>query len=270
MRSIPNRPCLLTPTTPKVDRPLFVFLPGLDGTGQLLRLQTESLSGYFDVRCLALPPQALMGWETLAEEVTELIEGEIRRNPHRPVYLCGESFGGCLAMQVAVRSPQVFDRLILINPASSFRNSLWIRWGAQITPWLPEPLYRASTLALLPFLSALGQIEAGDRQALLEAIQSVPQQTSVWRLALLRDFDLGDLQLRRIRQPALILASAGDRLLPSIDEANRLVHCLRDARMHILPNSGHTCLLEANVRLFDILAACEFLDAPKSSMAASC
>ena len=98
----------------------------------------------------------------------------------------------------------------------------------------------------------------------------MPQQTSVWRLALLRDFDLGDLQLRRIRQPALILASAGDRLLPSIDEANRLVHCLRDARMHILPNSGHTCLLEANVRLFDILAACEFLDAPKSSMAASC
>lgn len=47
MPQIKNRPCFLTPTENKPDFPLFIFLPGMDGSGQLLRCQTASLEKNF-------------------------------------------------------------------------------------------------------------------------------------------------------------------------------------------------------------------------------
>uniref|UniRef100_A0ACD5GWX7 Uncharacterized protein n=1 Tax=Desertifilum tharense IPPAS B-1220 TaxID=1781255 RepID=A0ACD5GWX7_9CYAN len=56
MPEIKSHPCLLAPSQIQPHLPLFIFLPGMDGTGQLLRSQTSSLEQAFDVRCLAIPP----------------------------------------------------------------------------------------------------------------------------------------------------------------------------------------------------------------------
>ena len=113
-------PVFLTPNQLQPQLPLFVFLPGMDGTGQLFRTQTAGLEAGFDVRCLALSPTDLTSWDELAEQTVELIYQELDK-ASRPVYLCGESFGGCLAMKVALLKPDLFTRIILVNPASSFR-----------------------------------------------------------------------------------------------------------------------------------------------------
>ncbi len=42
------------------------------------------------------------------------------------------------------------------------------------------------------------------------------------------------------RVPTLLIASAADRLLPSMGEAARLAALLPDARRVTLPDSGHT------------------------------
>lgn len=110
-------PCFLTPKRIQPEYPLFVFLPGMDGTGQLLRSQTSGLESAFDVRCLAIPRDDMTSWDVLVEKVLELIQAELEKNSHRSVYLCGESFGGCLAIKVAIALPQLFDHIILINPA---------------------------------------------------------------------------------------------------------------------------------------------------------
>lgn len=231
----------------------------MDGTGQLLRSQTEGLECGFDVRCLAIPVDDLTSWDVLSEKVVSLVKAELEKNSQRSVYLCGESFGGCLAMKVALRSPQLFDRIILVNPASSFKHRPWIHWGSQITRWLPESLYQASAVALLPFLASLGRISASDRQALLEAMQSVAQPTSIWRLSLLSEFDFSDEQLQSITQPVLLIASAADRLLPSVAEAERLVKIFPHAQTYILPTSGHACLLESDIKLYEIMRDHNFL-----------
>ena len=158
MPNVQSHPCFLTPERLQPDLPLFVFLPGMDGTGRLLRTQTVGLEPAFDVRCLAIPPDNLTNWQILTETVVALIEAELQQAPDRLVYLCGESFGGCLAMKVALAAPQLFDRLILVNPASSFRRKPLIMWGSQTTRWLPEALYRLSSIALMPFLAHLGRI----------------------------------------------------------------------------------------------------------------
>ena len=259
MPYVHSSPCFLTPERLQPELPLFVFLPGMDGTGRLLRTQTAGLESAFDVRCLAIPPDDLTNWQVLTETVVKLIEAELQQSPDRPVYLCGESFGGCLAMKVALSAPPLFDRLILVNPASSFRRKPLIAWGSQVTRWLPESVYRLSSIALMPFLAHLGRVADSDRQIFYEAVLSVPQRTSIWRLSLLSDFDVADEQLQQLQQPVLLLASAADRLLPSLTEVQHLEHWLPKAQAVVLPYSGHACLLEADINLYKIMQEQNFL-----------
>ncbi|MEG4495614.1 alpha/beta hydrolase [Microcoleus sp. F10-C6] len=260
MANANNKIRFLTPKPPKPDRPLFVFLPGMDGGGLLLRSQIPKLANHFDIRCLAIPADDMASWEVLVSETIALIEAEKQvGKQQRPVYLCGESFGGCLAMKTVLEAPQLCDRLILVNPASSFRQQPWVQWGSYLTQWLPANLYPLSVIGLLPILASLGKIGRDDRRALLEAMQAVPQNTSVWRLALVRSFNVDENQLRGIKQPTLVIASGADRLLPSLAEAKLLVKVIPHAQMVLLANSGHACLLETDVNLYGIMQARNFL-----------
>lgn len=260
MPEVQSHPCFLTPRQLKPNYPLFIFLPGMDGTGKLLRTQTAGLEATFDIRCLAIPPEDLTSWDVLADRVIALIQAELEAAPRQSVYLCGESFGGCLALKVALKAPHLFERIILVNPASSYNQRPWIHWGCHLTRWLPQSLYQISSVVLLPFLAALDRISPSDRQALLAAMRSVPEKTSIWRLSLLSQFGTDETQLRCLTQPVLLIASEADRLLPSLTEAQHLARGLPQAQIVTLPYSGHACLLEADVNLYEILKAAGFLD----------
>jgi len=244
-----------TQVATSVTRPLFVFFPGMDGTGQLLRPQLDGLTKFFDIRYLSISADDLTGWVGLREQVAHLIDKEKQRSPACPIYLCGESFGGCLALQLAAHFPRLCDRLILVNPASSAVNQPWMNWGASLTKWLPESLYRVSTLGLLPLLISPQRVSISNQQALLIAMQSVSPRSAAWRISLLTKFTLEQLPLNQIFQPALILASGADRLLPSVAEAGRLAQHLANSCSVLLPQSGHACLLETEIKLGNILTS---------------
>lgn len=250
------------------DAPLLVFLPGMDGTGELFHAQIGELEGHFDIRCVVIPSNDLTDWLGLANQIRGLIQAELAQNSHRPVYLCGESFGGCLAMYIVLRSPQLIDRMVLVNPASSFHRRLWMAWGSQVVRLLPHPLYHLSCAGLLPLLANLERVKPDNRRALLRAMQSVSQESSVWRLSLLGDFNISDIDLARMTQPTLIVASESDRLLPSASEAERLQGLIPKAQIHLLPYSGHACLLEAGINLYQIMKEAGFLG-DRSLMASS-
>ena len=67
------------------------------------------------------------------------------------VYLLGESMGGLLSLGVALRRPDLVDRLVLVNPASSFDRSPWPSVGP-LLPSLPEEIYGGVPYALAPVL----------------------------------------------------------------------------------------------------------------------
>ena len=250
----------LKPYPSHPNRPLFIFLPGMDGTGELLHLQAPGLRTSFDLRCLSLPNHDdRIGWDELADRTLDLIHRELKNRSCRSVYLCGESFGGCLALQIIVRSPELFDGLILVNPASSFRKRAWMAWGAPFIRWFVEPMYQLSAFGLLPFLIALDRVSRRDRSRLVEAMQSVSPATASWRLSLLRDFDFLPIQLHQFKKPTLLLASQGDRLLPSVEEGDRLARFFPNSQTIVLPDSGHVCLLESECNLYQILQEAQFL-----------
>jgi len=251
---------LLRPQPESCDHhPLFIYLPGMDGSGQLLRSQIPHLSDCFDIRCLSIPLQDQSDWEMLTQRVIHLIQSQLDQTPNRRVYLCGESFGGCLAMKVACQLPQLFHRLILINPASSWFAGWLVGLAAQITRWVPDEWHPLTSKGLLPFLANLERMDPDDRQILQDILHAIPRQTSIWRLSLLSQFSILESRLRQLTQPALLIASTGDRLLPSLAEAERLSQLLPNARLVKLPGSGHASLLEKEVNLHQILKHHNFL-----------
>ncbi|MEM8828118.1 MAG: alpha/beta hydrolase [Cyanobacteria bacterium P01_G01_bin.19] len=243
----------------KQNAPLFVYLPGMDGTGELLQTQADKLRTYFDLRCLTIRVDSYSNWQTLARDTVDLIEAELTCRSNREVYLCGESFGGCLALKTVLARPSLFKKLILVNPASSFNQFPILGLGVNITPWLPTWLHRYSAAGLLPFLAKLNRINDCDRLKLVASMKSLPPQVVSWRLSLLRDFKVTDEQLRSLHIPTLIIAGGEDALLPSVEEANKLISLLPQAKKIILPQSGHACLLETDVDLYDILSAENFM-----------
>jgi pimeloyl-ACP methyl ester carboxylesterase len=254
----------ISPKPVQTSKPLFVFLPGMDGTGTLLRPQIDRLAPWFDLRCVAISPEDTTGWEPLARQVSQLISAEVevsssQRPSRRSVYLCGESFGGCLAMQVLTLSPHLFDRVILVNPASSFRRLPWMHFGSLLTQQLPALAYRYSALGLAPFLMDPFRVARRDRKALEAAMGSIPAKTAAWRMGLLSGFEVERLPLERMTHPVLLIAGESDRLLPSKREAKSLQARFPNSQLTLLPNSGHACLLERDTNLQKIMRQHGFL-----------
>jgi pimeloyl-ACP methyl ester carboxylesterase len=260
MPELKSYPDFLKPRSPNPDYPLFVYLPGMDGTGQLLRSQIPNLAAAFDIRCLVIPPHDLSNWQDLANQVASLIATELSQRRNQSVYLCGESFGGSLALKVALTAPHLLYRIILSNPATSVSQPSWLLWGSQWLGVLPDNVYHLSTLTVLPVLSSLNRMIPKNRRALLEAMRSLPAKTMHWRVSMLRNFKVNPGELEQLTQPVLILASAADRLWSSVSEAKSLVNYLPNATMSVLPKSGHACFLETEVNLFEILKHQNFLD----------
>lgn len=248
-----SKPYLIYPQNLKPENPLFIYLPGMDGTGELLRSQMQKLSSYFDIRCLNIPVNDKSNWDHLTHQVLKLIYSDISQTSCRPVYLCGESFGGCLAQKMVIQAPHLFDKIILINPASSFRLNPWLNWTSQLMNWLPDYLFNVGAIGLLPFLAPIDRINYRDQQQLLQAMRSIPPETVLWRISLIRKFYLDPKRLARIIQPVLVIAGAEDKLLPSVQEAQRLINIFPHGKVSILPNSGHACLLEKDINLYKII-----------------
>jgi pimeloyl-ACP methyl ester carboxylesterase len=241
--------------------PLLIYLPGMDGTGLLLNSQLPSLERSFDVRRLSMPVDDLTDWAELVVKTAALIKTELGAEiPRRALYLCGESFGGCLALKLAIAVPELCDRLILVNPASSFKQRVWMRWAVYFTRILPANLYPLSCLALMPFLANEANISIEDRNLLLKVMQSVRFKSAMWRIALLDRFNVSMEQLQQLRQPTLVIGSGRDRLLPSAAEGRLLAQQIPRSWLHSIPQGGHAVLLERDVDLHEILLTHGFLE----------
>ena len=253
------RPYFFSPFPPCFDRPLFVFLPGMDATGkELMALQTAGLDAVFDVRCFVIPEDALNSWDSLSKRVIELTHAELRKTP-RQVYLGGESFGCCVALNALAQAPELFDHIILINSASSFYRVPLLHLGSFLLPWTPKFLYDSSSVLALPFLAQLTRLSPTARKALMKAIQDAPKQTAQQRLKLLREFRIDVTKLQKITQPVLLLGSQNDHLLPSVAETYRLAKVLPNTQVISLPHSGHSSLVESDFNLLQILQETNFL-----------
>jgi pimeloyl-ACP methyl ester carboxylesterase len=247
----PHSLSFLPTRQPQRHLPLFVFFPGMDGTGQLFAKQRDRLMKRFDVRCLAIERNDLSNWSEMTEQAVKLIATE--RSVGQELYLCGESFGACLAMQVAGRMRQNVNKLVLINPASSFARFPLLAVGSAFSNLLPDMMYPISARILAYFLINIDRVTAVEQHRLMDAMLSVQPKSAAWRLDLLRQFPVDMIVSELVDIPVVLIAGERDQLLPSVVEVRILQRLLPRSKMILLPSSGHACLLEQDLYLADLL-----------------
>lgn len=156
------------------ERPLLLFLPGLDGVGISAVSQFDDLSNAFELWRMRVDPQDdRLSFSELTTTVGRFIEdAAIKQN--RRVILVGDSFGGLLVPSVAMRMEAVSGKddspvmgMVMVNPATSVDKTNWSTLAPLLaslrhleqeeeegtTPFLPTPysvLGAAALVATVP------------------------------------------------------------------------------------------------------------------------
>ncbi|EFJ50068.1 hypothetical protein VOLCADRAFT_104015 [Volvox carteri f. nagariensis] len=278
---------------PSKELPFLFYLPDIDGAGVTSRLQWKAWSERFDMYALTLDADYTCSFAELVATTQDWLRQELSGiSPYRPVYLLGEGFGGVLALQLAWDCRRLVNRLVLVNPATSYSNSQLARITAflerlppalrnvqlpQLPPslrLLPVPPAAALPVALAPLLGAspqallrqlVGSISqqqpAEAVQALNRALAQVEQisehlspATFLHRLKVLEEgIRLVEPHLGRIPQRTMVLAGGQDFVLGSDKEAQRLAEAMPRAFAKVLPDSGHAMLYEPGGDLLPLL-----------------
>ncbi|HEU4388076.1 MAG TPA: alpha/beta hydrolase, partial [Blastocatellia bacterium] len=187
--------------------PLLIYIPGLDGTGELSFRHLPNLSRDYQVITYQLRDTGRFTYEDLAADIAHIVQD---RNETRAMIL-GESFGGTIAIEFALRYPEMAERLVLVNSFPWFRKRRLIRYGLFIASRMPFDatwLIRraAATLGLI-----VDGIARADRRTFIAAIRNVKKPAYVRRLELISELDLRD-RLGEIKAPTLLLAGEKDLL----------------------------------------------------------
>lgn len=226
------------------NAPLLLYLPGLDGLGFGLVLHHQKLGKIFDVWCLHIPVKDRTPFQELVLLVEETVRSENHCAPEKPIYLVGESVGGCLALAVAARNPDIDLALILANPATSFGKSPL----QSLLPLLE--VFPGELLDLVPFTLGKGLEQQatlnqfshglGELSAYFSVLADIlPRDTLLWKLQMMKSACLFvNSRLHAVKAQILILASGKDPLLPSLEEAERILGALPKQEIRMLKNTG--------------------------------
>jgi pimeloyl-ACP methyl ester carboxylesterase len=228
-------------------RQALVYLPGLDGTGRLLFRQPELFEKY-EVRCVSYPQNRATTYEELADMGIAALEGSSGRQPG---IVLTESFGGAVALTLALRRPELVERLVLINTFAFFPRRGIIHLLAGVGPFLPAQPSHPATRGVRGLFFFAPEIPPSERDEWWNRTEDVPMSAFGWRFGLIAGLDLRP-RLAEINIPALVLAAPNDRVVPPA-AGRELARRLPRARL-LQKAVGHAALIHPQVDVARLLA----------------
>ena len=213
------------------------FQPQLDLLGQKRHIISWNMPGYRNSRSLDA-----MTFESLAEALIRLIDAcKLER-----VDLIGQSIGGMLAIETAIRYPQRIRSLTLIATTSAFGGrdeSFKENFLAQRL----APLDKGSSMAHLAddFIPEITgpDISRHHLELARQSMSAVPENTYRTVLECLVSFNRRE-EVTRLGQPCCLIAGSEDRNAPATT-MQRLSEKIRNAQFHCIDRAGHLVNLEA-------------------------
>ena len=209
-----------------------LYLPGLDGTGRLLHRQPRLHEAY-DIRCVAYPHHPPQTYEELADLAASHL-------PDGPALVLAESFGGAVALTLALRRPDLVTRLVLVNTFAYFPSRILIKLAAAAGRFLPARPSNPATRGIRGLFFFSPDIPSPERDAWWERTADVPMSAFGWRLRLIADLDLRP-RLAQVRTPALVVVAPNDRVVPPA--AGRLLARMLPHARRIDLRVGHAALI---------------------------
>jgi pimeloyl-ACP methyl ester carboxylesterase len=184
-------------------KPRLVILPGLDGTGRLLRDFRRAIGPHARTILVSYPADQPLDYTALEAIVRS------RLPTRKPFVLLAESFSGPIAISIAANRPAGLRGLIL---ACSFARNP-IPMLAPLGPSIRLLPIRWAPVALLAW-TTLGRYATPTlRSELADALRRVSPSVIRKRLRLVVDVDVSPL-LARVAVPILYLRASEDRLVP--------------------------------------------------------
>jgi pimeloyl-ACP methyl ester carboxylesterase len=197
-----------------------------------------NMPGY--AHSVPVEPYSFMG---LAASCAYLIETLMAEAQQRSVALVGHGMGGMLALEMAMRRPDLVRQLVLVATATAvLPGDGYDRHIVQGLRWLDEAQDMQTTAdTLLPRLVSPGALPEGVRLATFCQSQV---HAATWRRALeaMRGFDRR-AALGHIAAPTLVVAGEHDRVAPP-ETLSALAHAIPGAELATLPAAGHLPHLE--------------------------
>lgn len=228
--------------------PLLIYLPGMEGTGKLFYRQEPELRAHYTVVCLPSRNDPPFTYPDLIDDVLHVLKQEQAQK----ATIIAESFGGTVALQFAANHADRVERLVLINTFPYFRRRIRLHLALILLPFTFIPLGNAIREFFYRMALGFEGVEKEDIAKLCECSFSHGYRTSRNRMRLVKDLDVRD-QLSRITAPVTIIASARDKLIPSVKEARWMASHIPNAQLIVLPQHGHTPLVTSSFSLLSVL-----------------
>jgi pimeloyl-ACP methyl ester carboxylesterase len=225
-----------------------VLVPGMDGTGRLFYKQTPLLARSFKVATYALRDSAT-SMETLVADLSKVIETVAPAE--RQAIVVGESFGGALALSLALAQPARVRALVILNSFPYFSPQFRLRLaihGLGVMPWGAMGLIRRLTAFRLHSRHTHRQ----EVRRFMELTSATTRDGYLNRLRVLTTYDVRD-RLPELSCPTLFLAAERDHLVPSIAQAQYMAARVPGAVSRVLAGHGHICLIAPDIDLAQIL-----------------
>jgi pimeloyl-ACP methyl ester carboxylesterase len=227
--------------------PTLFMVPGLDGTALMFYRQIPLLAKRFHVVALPHPNEPDLDMADLVEDLRRLID----ERGKGPIFLCGESFGGALALSFALAHSDYLAGLVIVN-SFAYLKRRWRLWVIppllRLVPWGAMTLVRRFTEARLHSPHALPE----DLQQFHERSKQIGKAGYIRRIEILRSYDVRD-RLREIAVPTLFLAGDRDELIPSEAQARFMAARMPRAQLQVLRGYGHICLINHDLDLLDYI-----------------
>jgi pimeloyl-ACP methyl ester carboxylesterase len=225
-----------------------VLVPGMDGTGELFYRQVPLLAKSYRVATYALR-DAADRMDVLVEDLSGVVERV--SGDERSAIVIGESFGGTLALSLAIARPERVRALVVLNSFPYFapRARLYLALaGLSVMPWGMMAMVRRATAAALHS----GHTHHHEMRRFLELTRRATRHGYLNRLRILMHYDVRS-SLPRLHMPVLFLASEHDHLVPSVKQALLMAAHVPGAAVQILDGHGHICLIAPDLNLEEIL-----------------
>ena len=246
-----------------------LFVHGLEGSSRNWTDLIDLLRNRLACEAMDLPgfgdspprPDGRYSIAALAQSVTALIQQQ-----SEPVHLVGNSLGGAVCVKVAATRPDLIKTLTLISPAlPDLRPRLdLVRFPVVGLPRLGPRLIRQYQAALPPERRVAAVIatcysnpglypqarfaaevaELGRRDSLEYAVAALMGSARALSAEFLRKGRHSPWRdVARITAPSLVIYGQHDRLVDP-RAAGRAAHAFTDARIVVLPRTGHVAQME--------------------------
>jgi pimeloyl-ACP methyl ester carboxylesterase len=232
-----------------------VLLPGLAGGWRLVAPLAERLARRHEVilcglRGDNLPSRYRGDWE-VSEYARDVVEVMDRLGLDHPSVM-GVSFGGAVALELAVAFPDRIDSLIVHGAEAKFRTSIGSLIARRALERFPLPTDS-------PFINQFFNLLHGGKPAsasladyVIERCWETDQSVMAKRLAMLDSFDVSD-RLWRVEAPTLVLAGSRDVIIPPRRQAT-LALGISGARFQVIEGAGHIGFLTHRAEIAGMVA----------------